>query len=230
MLATIATSVAALPTINNNWCADVVETLTIDTTPPTIVPGKNYTLCVDNDNVRWNQRAADNSTWAIFNGTDFFKLAADSTAPGGWSCQTKTSGPENPSEMPYRMTTVDPGTAVNKTGLSIDSLKNVTDYWHFRQGQPPNIPNENMHWLIAPSIPNEKKQAMIATDCVQRSGMDRKGALQHGVRDFSKNYKYAFSQPILPAGIKCTPMAPPAVETAGSQNEEFFGSRAVYGV
>ena len=127
----------ALPPVQQTFCADVVETLTIDSTPPVVVPGKNYMLCVDYANLRWNQRAADNSTLSIFNGTDIFQLKADSTAAGGWSCLTKTSGPEQPSFMPYRITTIDPGTAVNRTGVTFDGVKDVTDYWHFRQGQPP---------------------------------------------------------------------------------------------
>ena len=52
--------------------------------------------------MRWNQRASDNTTLAIFNGTDFFKLTADSSAPGGYTCQTKTTGAESPSLMPCK--------------------------------------------------------------------------------------------------------------------------------
>jgi len=116
---------------------------------------------------------------SIFNGTDFFSLTADTTAPGGWTCTHKTTGPEQPSFMPYRMTTMDPGTSLNQT-TSADGFKKVDDYWHFRQGNPPNIPNENMHWLVAPAAKGEKTQQMLRTSCVQHSGIDRKGPIQSG--------------------------------------------------
>ena len=47
----------SLPTLTGDFCADVVETLTVDGSAP--LPGKNYTLCVDKTNVRWNQKGAD---------------------------------------------------------------------------------------------------------------------------------------------------------------------------
>ena len=84
-----------------------------------------------------------------------------------------------------------------------------------------------MHWYISPAVKGEKNQAMLATDCVQKSGMDRTGPIQHGVRDFTKNYKYSFSQPDLPKGIKCSQMPPPSAPH--SQNVEFFGEASVYG-
>lgn len=79
-----------VPSPNGNWCGDVVESLAVG---KTVTPGRKYHLCVDNKKLRWNQRAMDNSTMSIFNGTDFFQLTADTTAPGGWTCKTKTSGP-----------------------------------------------------------------------------------------------------------------------------------------
>ena len=115
----------ALPTLTSTYCADVVETLTVEGSPPT--PGKNYTLCVDNTKVRWNQVAADGSTMAIFNGTDFWQLTKNASAEGGWTCGTKTSGPESPSFMPYRMTTLDDGTTVNKTSETYDGVANAVD-------------------------------------------------------------------------------------------------------
>ena len=39
----------SLPTLTGDFCADVVETLTVDGSAP--LPGKNYTLCVDKTNV-----------------------------------------------------------------------------------------------------------------------------------------------------------------------------------
>ena len=126
------------------------------------------------------------------------------------------------------MTTVDVGSSVNKTE-TFDGVKGVTNLWHFRQGNPPHIPDEEMHWHVAPAAKGEKAQQLMATECIQRSGFDRSGPWQHGVRDFSKNYKFKFSQPALPKGVKCTPMAPKAVEAWHSENVEFFGPAAVFG-
>ena len=116
--------------------------------------------------------------------------------------QHKVSGPEQPSFMPYAMTTMDPGTTLNKTE-TYDGIKNVGDYWHFRQGNPPSRPNENMHWHIAPAAKGAKTSALLATDCIQRSGMQRTGPWQHGVRDFSKNWTPEFSQPAIPKRVNC---------------------------
>lgn len=214
-----------LPTLTSTYCADVVETMTVEGSPPT--PGKNYTLCVDNTKIRWNQVTAD--TMAIFNGTDFWQLTKNASAEGGWTCGTKTSGPETPSFMPYRMTTLDDGTTVNKTSETYDGIANAVDLWHFRQGNPPNIPNENMHWHVSPLAKGAKTQQMLATDCIQKSGIDRSGPLQHGVRDFSKNVG-AFKQPALPKGITCTQIPPKKAEAWHSQNVEFFGAAAVFGI
>ena len=123
--------------------------------------------------------------------------------------------------MPYRMTTVDDGTKFNKTE-TYDGFKNATDLWHFRQGNPPHVPNEFMHWHVAPAVTGQAAQALLATECIQRSGFDRTGPWQHGVRDFHLNYG-AFSQPELPAGIKCTQMPPKSIEGWQSENAKFFG-------
>lgn len=173
--------------------------------------------------------ASDNSTFQIFNGTDIWRLTNDPTAPGGWQCQTKTSGPEQRSFMPYRMTTLDTGTTLNKTE-TYDGFVNASDLWHFRQGKPPNVPNEYMHWHVAPKADGEKMRELLATACIQRSGFDRKGPWQSGMRDFSKNYQYKFTQPELPKGIKCDPIPPKKIEAWHSQNAEFFGAAAIFGV
>lgn len=236
-----------LPTLTSNYCADVVETLTIEGSKPMYAlirlhpanplltrlhlpsrPGNSYTLCVDNTNIRWNQRAADGSNLQIFNGTDYWTLTQNATAEGGWTCQTKTSGPESRTFMPYRITTFDDGTTVNKTSETYDGIADAVDLWHFRQGNPPMQPNENMHWHVAPLAKGAKTQQLLATDCIQKSGMDRKGPLQHGVRDFSKNFG-AFAQPALPKGVKCTQMPPKKVEAWHTQNVEFFGAAAIFG-
>jgi hypothetical protein len=220
-LSLCAVAFADIPVPNNNWCGDVVETITTDGSAPVV--GRQYRLCVDNKNLRWNQMAADNSSLNLFNGTDMFKFTASASAPGGWTCTTKTTGPEQPSFMPYRMTTMDPGTTLNQT-KSLDGFDNVEDYWHFRQGSPPKIPNENMHWDIAPAVKGQPARAMLKSECIQRSGTDRKGPLQDGARDFSKNYAYSFSQPEIPAGVVCKPMA------ADYKAAEFFGPASVFGV
>ena len=99
---------APLPTLTGDYCADVTETLIIDGSAPQ--PGRAFTLCVDNTNIRWNQKAAGGKTWQIFNGTNFWSLEENPNAPGGWTCKTKRSGPESRDLMPYRITTLDPGT------------------------------------------------------------------------------------------------------------------------
>ena len=115
---------------------------------------------------------------------------------------------------------------VNKTSETYDNITNAIDLWHFRQGQPPNSPNENMHWHVAPAAEGEKTQRLLATDCIQRSGFDRTGPFQHGIRDFSKNVG-TFSQPALPEGVKCTPMPPTLLEV--EQNAAFFGGASTFG-
>ena len=45
----------SLPTLTGDFCADVVETLTVDGSAP--LPGKNYTLCVDKTNQPVRQRS-----------------------------------------------------------------------------------------------------------------------------------------------------------------------------
>ena len=80
-----------------------------------------------------------------------------------------------------------------------------------------------MHWHVAPPVAGQKEQQMLATECIQRSGFDRKGPWQHGVRDYSQNYVPSFSQPDLPAGIKCEPL-PPSAPKKG-----LFGSSDLYG-
>lgn len=130
--------------------------------------------------------------------------------------------------MPYRMTTIDDGASLNATH-TVDGIDNVEDFMNFRQGSPPNIPNEWMHWSVAPTVKSEPARALLRTDCVQRSGMDRKGPLQSGSRDFSKNYAYAFTEAEVPKGITCTQMAPHADDAIHSQNVEFFGPVSVFG-
>jgi len=193
-----------LPPVKPSFCADLVETLTIDGSPPTV--GRQYTLCVDVTNLRWSQRYADDSSFDVFNGTDIFRLAKSAAAPGGFTCTTKTTGPEQPSFMPYSITNLDVGTTLNKTE-TYDNIPGCSDYWHFRQGHPPQRPNENMHWHLGPV--DGKASPLLATDCIQRSGTDRKGPLQHGVRDMSKNYgPFDVAKSALPADVVCTAMPP----------------------
>lgn len=80
---------AALPALTTSYCADVVETITIDGSAP--APGRAYTLCVDNNKIRWNQKSSDGSHISIFNGTDFWALVKDSSKPGGWNCSVRPS-------------------------------------------------------------------------------------------------------------------------------------------
>ena len=89
--------------------------------------------------------------------------------------------------MPYRMTTMDPGTQLNKTE-TYDGIKGASDFSHFRAGNPPRLPNEYMHWHAAPAAKGAATVQMLATDCIQKSGSQRTGPWQHGVRDYSKNY------------------------------------------
>ena len=77
----IALSVAAVaadvPTLTSTYCADVIETMTVDGSAP--VTGNSYHLCVDNVNVRYNTRYLDGSQIGIFNGTDYWHLTPDAT-------------------------------------------------------------------------------------------------------------------------------------------------------
>ena len=116
--------------------------------------------------------------------------------------------------MPYRLTTIDDGASLNQT-KTVDGIDKVEDWWHFRPGNPPNTPNEYMHWDVAPTAKGEPARALLRTQCIQRSGFDRKGPWQSGARDFSKNYVAEFSQPdmaTLLKGVTCTAIPP---------NEEF---------
>ena len=102
---------------------------------------------------------------------------------------------------------------LNKTE-TYDNVTGAMDYWHFRKGNPPSIPNEEMHWHLAPKVKTAPGSALLATDCVQPSGLDRKGPIQHGVRDFSKGYA-PFDEEALPSGVVCT-QAHVAVATAAN--------------
>ena len=131
-----ALPLAQLPTPITDFCADVIETLTIDGTPPQI--HSQYRLCVDKSNVRWNQVMLDRSSMTIFNGTDVWKLVCtaypcDPMVAEGWDCQTKKSGPESPDLMPYAMTKLDDGTTVNQTSETYDNITGCVDLWHLRQ-------------------------------------------------------------------------------------------------
>ena len=107
--------------------------------------------------------------------------------------------------MPYRMTTMDPGTHLNKTE-TYDGIKGASDFSNFRPSpHPPNYPSEYMHWHAAPAAKGAATVQMLATDCTQKSGSQRTGPWQHGVRDYSKNYgACTFTLVLWPNDFACT--------------------------
>eukprot|EP00940_MAST-03C_sp_MAST-3C-sp2_P003191 g3191.t1 len=149
-----------------------------------------------------NLKIADDyypSRISIFNGTDFWNLVDDSALPGGYNCTHKISGPEIPSDMPYRMVQIDKNADLNKTE-TYDKIKNVQNWYAFRPGQNSGgvqYPSEQMHWYVDAEA---SKPYLLATECVQKSQFPAyKGQIQHGVRDFSGD-RTDFVELRLPSG------------------------------
>lgn len=192
----------AVPELTGSFCANVVETLTQDgTAEPLSTNG--YNLCVDNVNLRWSQKM--DTQLNIFNGTDLWKLSEDAGAPGGWSCVHTAPGRDAPTNMPYTMVKIDDEATLNATE-TYDGISGAENWYNARPAKQSGIfvlPAEDMHWHITPSQDNNDLQRLLATECIQPSGDDRTGPLQHGIRDFSDSFS-PFSERTIPHSIECT--------------------------
>ena len=202
------------PTLQSSWCADVTEALTVDGVRDPIQTNA-YNLCVDAVNVRWSQaQAPEGSQYSIFNGTDFWTLFPDSSLPGGYNCTHKYTGPEQSTDMPYRMSTIDANADLNKTD-TYDGVP-AQNWYAYRPGSKPGahvqFAAQQMHWHVDAG---SKTPFLLASEFIEVSQMSQyKGKLQHGTRDFSAN-RTAFKERELPDGVKCTeaPAGPHRVGT-----------------
>eukprot|EP00939_MAST-03C_sp_MAST-3C-sp1_P002207 g2207.t1 len=195
--------------LNNDYCADVTETLTVENIKEPISTS-SYRLCVDGTNMRWSQvyenedpAVSTSPKMSIFNGTDFWQLFADGSLPGGYNCTHKVTGPELPSMMPYRMTDIDGNADLNKT-QTYDNIAHVQNWYVFRPGKSSGgitVPSEQMHWYVNADT---SKPYLLATECVQDCQIPAyEGKIQHGVRDFSVD-RTDFVDLGLPSGVQCT--------------------------
>ena len=196
-------AISSPPKLENSWCADITEALTVDGVKDPISTN-SYNLCVDAENMRWSQaQKPEGSHYSIFNGTDLWTLFPDSSLPGGYNCTHKYSGPEPSTDMPYRMSTIDTNADLNKTE-TYDGIKNAQNWYAYRPGSKPGariqFAAQQMHWHITPGA----NPYLLASECIEVSQMENyKGKLQHGTRDFSAN-RTKFIERQLPAGVKCT--------------------------
>ncbi len=204
--ANAAANAASPPVLDNSYCADVTETLSVEGVKEPLQTN-SYNLCVDGTSGtnRWSQEKSGGAGIAIFNGTDFWMLAPDSSSPGGYKCTHKYSGPEPNNIMPYTMTLIDAGADLNKTE-TYDGVKNAQNWYHFRPGQSSGgmqTPTEYMHWHASTG----ENAHLLASECIQDCPRpEYKGKLQHGVRDQSAN-RTKFIERKLPSGVKCTEAA-----------------------
>ncbi len=198
----ITVNAASPPVLDNFYCADVTETLTVDGVKEPLQTNA-YHLCVDGSSGvnRWSQSRGKGQQMGIFNGTDFWSLTPDASLPGGYSCTHKVTGPEPNNIMPYTMVLIDDGANLNKTE-TYDGV-DAQNWYHLRQGQSSGgriTPTEYMHWHITAG----SGAHLLATDCQQTCPQpEYKGKLQHGVRDQSAN-RTAFKETPLPPGVQCT--------------------------
>jgi hypothetical protein len=198
----VAATAASPPNLDNFYCADVTETLSVDGVK-TPISTNAYNLCVDGVNMRWSQAQAPiGAGFSIFNGTVFWELFPDPSLPGGFNCTYRNSGTEPSTDMPYRMVTIDANADLNKTE-TYDGVKNAQNWYAFRPGKSSGgmqFPAEQMHWHVdsVASTPY-----LLATECVQAAQAPYTGKLQHGTRDFSAN-RTTFIERKLPANVVCT--------------------------
>ena len=204
---------ASPPALQNSYCADVTETLTVDGVKNPLSTNA-YNLCVDGVNMRWSQaQAPAGAAYSIFNGTQFWELFPDASLPGGYNCTYKVSGPEPATDMPYRMIDLDADADLNKTE-TYDGVTGAQNWYSFRAGKTSGgiqYPSEMMHWHLDVTATNPY---MLATECVQAAQAPNTGKLQHGIRDFSAN-RTAFKERQLPAGVVCQPK-PSVAHTVGN--------------
>ena len=198
-----AATATSVPVLDNSYCADVTEILSVDGVKDPLATNA-YNLCVDGTSGvnRWSMAQSPlGSQYSIFNGTDFWTLFPDASLPGGFNCTHKYSGSEPNTIMPYTMTTIDSGADLNKTE-TYDAVP-AQNWYVFRPGRSSGgmrIPTEYMHWHSSTG----KDAHLLASECIQTCpNPTYAGKLQHGVRDQSAN-RTAFKERQLPSGVVCT--------------------------
>ena len=142
----------------------------------------------------------------IFNGTDQFDLSIDPSAPGGYTCITKTLGPPPDHSFPFNLLEIDADAVLNGTEANIDGFSSVEVWKHQRTTPMPGAPPlvQEFTWLVENTTapPHELIQSHVSHQSV-----DSRGQTQYleTIRDWTANFttKVPGSAFAPPPGVVC---------------------------
>jgi len=197
-----ASESADLPVLNSDFCADLVEQVYLN--GEVVQQGKGGRLCIDRTNLRWSKLTsstydADDGYWKVTLVCD--NPQCDIAVAAGWSCSWRASQPPDPTQMPFMITAIDVGATVNQSSVTYGDFKDVVTFMSDRGS------DRYFHWHVAPALPGRGAQ-LLATEAVSFDASA--GVWKHGMRDFTGNYTFSYSEPDLPEGLECTMQGSPS--------------------